>query len=68
VVRHRKLPAGLHCARPTSRVDWAGLGIAPVRDRIDWPYEGEAIAGVNTYGLSGTFVHIIVGEPPGGMP
>jgi acyl transferase domain-containing protein len=29
-----------------------------------WPYPGAAVAGVNTYGLSGTFVHIVVGEPP----
>lgn len=64
VLRHRRLPAGLHCDRPTSSVDWTGLGIAPVDHPMDWPYEGAAIAGVNTYGLSGIFVHIVVGEPP----
>jgi len=63
-VRHRTLPASLHCAEPTSSVDWTGLGIAPVRAKTDWPDEGPAIAGVNTYGLSGTFVHVLVGEPP----
>lgn len=62
VVRHRDIPASPHCPRPTSSVDWTGLGIAPVRDRRAWPYPGTAIAGVNTYGLSGTFVHIVVGE------
>jgi 3-oxoacyl-[acyl-carrier-protein] synthase II len=63
-LRHRRLPASLHCEHPTSSVDWNGLGIAPVGQSMDWPYEGAAIAGVNTYGLSGTFVHIVVGEPP----
>ena len=63
MVRHRDIPASLHCSRPTTSVDWTGLGIAPVRDHRAWPYSGAAIAGVNTYGLSGTFVHIVVGEP-----
>ena len=63
-VRHRSVPASLHCSQPTSSVDWTGLGLAPVRDRLAWPYPGPAIAGVSTYGLSGTFVHILVGEPP----
>jgi acyl transferase domain-containing protein len=35
-----------------------------VRDQLAWPYPGAAIAGVSTYGLSGIFVHIVVGEPP----
>jgi 3-oxoacyl-[acyl-carrier-protein] synthase II len=63
-LRHRSLPADPHCTRPTSTVDWTGLGIAPMRDHIGWPYPGPAVAGVNTYGLSGIFVHILVGEPP----
>jgi 3-oxoacyl-[acyl-carrier-protein] synthase II len=65
MMRHRSIPASLHCPQPTSSVDWTGLGVAPVRDPRAWPYPGAAIAGVNTYGLSGIFVHIVVGEPPG---
>ncbi|WP_436499214.1 polyketide synthase [Actinokineospora sp. HUAS TT18] len=64
-LHHRTLPASLHSEQPTSSVDWSGLGIAPVPETIAWPYRGTAIAGVNTYGLSGTFVHLLVGEPPG---
>jgi acyl transferase domain-containing protein len=66
VLRHRSIPASLHCPQPTASVDWTGLGVAPVRDHRAWPYPGAAIAGVNTYGLSGIFVHIVVGEPPTG--
>lgn len=40
------------------------LGIPPVDDRIDRPYPGPAVAGINTYGLSGIFVHIVATEPP----
>ncbi|WP_412538043.1 polyketide synthase [Longispora sp. K20-0274] len=65
-VRHRILPASLHATPPTSAVDWAGLRLAPVPERRGWPDAGPAVAGVNTYGLSGTFVHLLVGEPPAG--
>lgn len=58
------VPASLYSDRPTSQVDWTGLGIAPVSRAIGWPGSEPAIAGVSTYGLSGTFVHILVGEQP----
>ncbi|WP_328458836.1 beta-ketoacyl [acyl carrier protein] synthase domain-containing protein [Amycolatopsis sp. NBC_00438] len=59
VVRERRIPATLHCPRPTSAVDWAGLALAS--SPVEWPYPGRALAGVSTYGLSGTFVHLVVG-------
>ncbi|MCU1643158.1 MAG: polyketide synthase [Nocardia sp.] len=61
-LQHRHIPATLHCEQPTSAVDWSGLGIAPVQTGIAWPYAGPAYAGVSTYGLSGTFVHLVLGE------
>ncbi|QKV81132.1 polyketide synthase [Amycolatopsis sp. Hca4] len=63
-VRNRTVPASLHSEHPTSRIDWTGLGIAPVPHTASWPDDGPAVAGVSTYGLSGTFVHILVGQPP----
>jgi 3-oxoacyl-[acyl-carrier-protein] synthase II len=62
VVRHRRVPATLRCPNPVSAVDWAGLGIALASSPVDWPDPGRALAGVSTYGLSGTFVHLVVGE------
>ncbi|SFR27957.1 Beta-ketoacyl synthase, C-terminal domain [Lentzea waywayandensis] len=63
-VRERTVPASLHSDRPTSQIDWPGLNIAPVPSVTPWPGTGPAIAGVSSYGLSGTFVHLLVGEPP----
>lgn len=60
-LQHRHIPATLHCDQPTAAVDWRGLGIAPVRVGTAWPYPGPAFAGVDTYGLSGTFVHLVLG-------
>jgi acyl transferase domain-containing protein len=62
VVRERRIPATVHCPDPTSAVDWAGLGIALASSQVEWPFSGRALAGVSTYGLSGTFVHLVVGE------
>jgi 3-oxoacyl-[acyl-carrier-protein] synthase II len=61
-LRHRQIPASLHCPQPTAAVNWVGLGITPVTEHTTWPYAGPAIAGVNTYGLSGTFVHILLSQ------
>lgn len=62
-VRNRMMPASLYSDQPTSQVDWAGLGIAPIARATGWPDAEPAIAGVSTYGLSGTFVHVLIGEP-----
>lgn len=59
-VRHRRIPASLHSDQPTSQVDWRGLGIAPVPSALAWP-DSPVVAGVSTYGLSGVFVHVLVG-------
>ncbi|SDJ50242.1 Beta-ketoacyl synthase, N-terminal domain [Actinokineospora alba] len=64
VVRHRLVPASPHCSNPTSSVDWKNSGLALVPDTVEWPAPGPAVAGVSTYGLSGTFVHLLIGEPP----
>jgi 3-oxoacyl-[acyl-carrier-protein] synthase II len=62
ILRHRKMPSALHCEDPAPDVDWPVLGIAPARDAVEWPYPGTAVVGVSTYGLSGTFVHLVLGE------
>jgi 3-oxoacyl-[acyl-carrier-protein] synthase II len=65
VLRHRYIPASLHCPEPTSAVAWQALNIAPVPHGLDWPTPEPAFAGVNTYGLSGTFVHLLLREAAG---
>lgn len=64
-LKHERIPASLHCETPTPRVDWAELplrvGAAPTPWRRG---ERPRVAGVSAYGLSGTNVHLLVGEPP----
>lgn len=63
-LRHRTLPASLHGTPRSTAVDWAGLNITPVPEQIPWPDPDRAIAGVDTYGLSGIFVHLLLTEAP----
>jgi acyl transferase domain-containing protein len=62
VLRHRRLPAGPRVVEPTSAVDWSGVEL--VREHDDRPFDDQAFVGITTYGLSGTFVHLVLGEIP----
>ncbi|MEV6301945.1 acyltransferase domain-containing protein [Actinoplanes sp. NPDC051861] len=60
-VKHRQIPATLHGGVPTPAVDWANTPIEVVREETGWP-DGRAVAGVNSFGISGTNAHVIVAE------
>jgi phthiocerol/phenolphthiocerol synthesis type-I polyketide synthase C len=64
-VRHREIPASLHGTDPglPPGASGGGDGIVIVRGRTPWP-AGGAIAGVSSFGISGTNAHVVVGEPP----
>ncbi|MEU4824522.1 SDR family NAD(P)-dependent oxidoreductase [Actinomadura sp. NPDC023710] len=64
-LRHETLPRTLHVERPTRRVNWEGSGLRLVEEPMAWPRgERPRRAGVNSYGISGTNVHVIVEEAP----
>ncbi|WP_339154097.1 SDR family NAD(P)-dependent oxidoreductase [Actinomadura luteofluorescens] len=64
-LRHETLPRTLHAERPTRRVDWERSGLRLVGEPVAWPRgERPRRAGVNSYGISGTNVHVIVEEAP----
>ncbi|HLO75720.1 MAG TPA: polyketide synthase, partial [Magnetospirillum sp.] len=50
---------------PTSRVDWAGLGLRPAGDDV-LPGQGQLVGGVSSFGFSGTNAHIVAASPPEG--
>ena len=62
-LRHRRVPASLHAQRLTDRVDWSALPLVVCREAVDWPVTGRpGLAGVSSFGISGTNAHVVVGE------
>jgi len=68
-LNHRQLPPSLFCEKPNSRVAWADIGIEVVRELRAWPEsEAERIAGVSSFGFSGTNSHVILAGAPSREP
>jgi amino acid adenylation domain-containing protein/FkbM family methyltransferase len=67
-VRAGRVPPTLHCDTPTTRVDWPGLGLRPARGGPENEKANEdknvRLAGVSSFGMSGTNAHAIVEAPP----
>ena len=73
-MRHGVIPRHLNFKRPTPSLDWDRLPVRVTDEMTDWPSRpGELpVAGVNSFGWSGTNAHVVVegygapnrGEPP----
>ncbi|WP_394832459.1 SDR family NAD(P)-dependent oxidoreductase [Pendulispora rubella] len=62
-LRHRAIPAHLHFETPSSRIDWNMPVAVPTRLE-PWTAEGPRMAGVSSFGFSGTNAHVILEEAP----
>ncbi|TDP89071.1 beta-ketoacyl synthase N-terminal-like domain-containing protein [Labedaea rhizosphaerae] len=63
-VRHGVIPPNLHFTAPHPQV---ALGDGPffVPSKLaDWPDGGRRVAGVSSFGMGGTNVHVLVEQPP----
>ncbi|MDE3262171.1 MAG: beta-ketoacyl synthase N-terminal-like domain-containing protein [Acidobacteriota bacterium] len=64
VVNQGVIPKHLHFRDPNPSLDWERLPIRVTSERLEWP-DGNGrprLAGVNSFGISGTNSHLIVGE------
>lgn len=62
---HREIPATLNVREPNPAVDWEGGRLSLVRELTPWPRTGRrAVAGVSSFGISGSNVHVLMAEPP----
>lgn len=60
-VRHGEIPPHLHFNDPTPMFDWDRAPFEVPASAVSWPRAGEArIAGVSSFGMSGTNAHVIV--------
>jgi microcystin synthetase protein McyG len=66
-LQHEKIPPSLHLQKLNPHIDWGDLPIAVATAPTPWTRErGQRIAGVSSFGFSGTNAHVIVSDTPPG--
>jgi acyl transferase domain-containing protein/acyl carrier protein len=64
-LHHAAIPPSLHFKEPNPRVPWADLPLEIVQSLRPWPDVGGArVAGVNSFGISGTNAHMVLESAP----
>ena len=62
-LKHKMLPPTLHFQQPNPKVPWQELPLQVAHTLQPWPTTSQpAIAGVSSFGISGTNAHIVLGE------
>ncbi|MGZ4767689.1 MAG: type I polyketide synthase [Ilumatobacteraceae bacterium] len=64
MLQHGVVPPHLHLQQLNPHIAAGNLPISVPTATTDWPAQGGRVAGVSSFGLSGTNAHVIVGEPP----
>ncbi|MEM9490346.1 MAG: type I polyketide synthase, partial [Myxococcota bacterium] len=64
-LHHGEIPPHLHLETRTPHVPWADLPIDIPTMPSPWP-DGERVAGVSSFGASGTNAHVVVSAAPSG--
>jgi acyl transferase domain-containing protein len=62
-LQHGEIPAHLHFENPSPHIAWDELPVTVPTALRSWP-EGRKIAGVSSFGFSGTNAHMILEEAP----
>jgi acyl transferase domain-containing protein len=73
-LHHRQIPAHLNLTTPSPQIKWDELPVVVPTRTIDWaPSSGTRVAGVSSFGFSGTNAHVVLAEatpaaPPADLP
>ena len=62
-LQHQEIPPHLHFKEPSSHIAWNELPVKVPTERTAWP-AGKRIAGVSSFGFSGTNAHVVLEKAP----
>ncbi|MFG1920255.1 acyltransferase domain-containing protein, partial [Micromonospora sp. NPDC048898] len=64
-LRHRQIPAHLHFEQPSPHIPWGEIPVRVPARPVEWePRHGSRIAGVSSFGFSGTNAHVLLEQAP----
>lgn len=66
-LKHQQIPQHLHCKQPTPFIPWAEIPITVATQATPWHTGSDdkpRLAGVSSFGFSGTNVHLVLAEAP----
>lgn len=64
-LEHQELPKHLNFRNPSPHIPWERIPVRVVSEATPWPTsDSPRIAGVSSFGFSGTNAHVILEEPP----
>jgi acyl transferase domain-containing protein/NAD(P)-dependent dehydrogenase (short-subunit alcohol dehydrogenase family)/SAM-dependent methyltransferase/acyl carrier protein len=68
-LQHAEIPPHLHLQTPNPHIPWADLPVAVATARRPWPAgDRPRVAGVSSFGASGTNAHVVLQQSPGDEP
>jgi microcystin synthetase protein McyG len=68
-LEHGEIPPHLHLETPNPHIAWSEIPVVVPMARTHWPTaEGRRVAGVSSFGFSGTNAHVVVEEAPERAP
>ncbi|WP_372365772.1 SDR family NAD(P)-dependent oxidoreductase [Candidatus Uabimicrobium sp. HlEnr_7] len=67
-MHHQKIPAHLHFKKPSSFIPWKNIPVEIATELRDWPQKRKKIAGLSSFGFTGTNAHIVLEEAPLSAP
>lgn len=67
MLQHGQIPPHLHFKTPNPHIDWARIPVQIPTTLTPWD-EAERVAGVSSFGFSGTNAHIVLSQAPVSQP